>query len=263
VDDGMGGDALRRLAPLFVAVTAGFTPDDEMVAFRYDHFVWKLSDFTNDQERIQKSFDVIAKIAETRPAQGEPGDPISGGPSAVSRILGLLTIGSNGPPPTGPKPDTTPKRPPTSRVLHDAIYDAAMALRDRPRDRRKLIMIISDGQISGTNKQTLEKNIDLLLRHDIQVYAVATDFALLEGSYGALGAYARATGGDTFNGASVKSMETAFSRITEQSRNQYILGYYSSNTVPGILAVQREITVRTAFSNQKVIHRRGYLQYPG
>src|SRR5262245_26484406 len=25
VDDGMGGDALRRLSPLFVAVTAGFT----------------------------------------------------------------------------------------------------------------------------------------------------------------------------------------------------------------------------------------------
>src|SRR5688572_23600445 len=30
VDDGMGGESLRRLAPLFLAVTAGFTPEDEM-----------------------------------------------------------------------------------------------------------------------------------------------------------------------------------------------------------------------------------------
>lgn len=264
VDDGMGGDSLRRLAPLFPAVVGGFSPEDEMAAFRYDHFVWKLADFTNDPERIQKNFDIIAKIAETRPAQGEPGEPLSGGPSVLSNILGTfnINIGTNGPPSTVPSAADAPKRPRTSRVLHDAIYEAAMALRDRPKDRRKLIMIISDGQVSGANKQTLERNIDLLLRHDIQVYAVATDFALFEGSFGALGAYARATGGDAFNGATVSSMENAFSRITEQSRNQYILGYYSTNSAPGIMGVYREIDVRTKVPGQRVTHRRGYIQYP-
>jgi VWFA-related protein len=262
VDDGMGGDSLRRLAPLFPAVVAGFSPDDEMAAFRYDHFVWKLADFTNDPERIQKSFDIIAKIAETRPAQGEPGDPLSGGPSILSNILGIFNIGSNGPPPTVPSSADAPKRPRTSRLLHDAIYEAAIALRDRPKDRRKLIMIISDGQVSGANKQSLERNIDLLLRNDIQVYAVATDFALLEGSFGALGTYARATGGDAFNGATVNNMENAFSRITEQSRNQYILGYYSTNSAPGIMGVHREIDVRTKVPGQRATHRRGYIQYP-
>jgi VWFA-related protein len=255
VDDGMGGDALRRLAPLFAAVTAGFTPEDEMAAFRYDHHVWKLSEFTHDPHLIQKSFEVIAKIAETRPAQGEPGDPLAGGPSVLSRILGLFSIGSNGPPPAVPSGADRPKPAPTSRLLHDAIYEAATALRDRPRDRRRLILIISDGQVAGSNKQNLERNVDFLLRHDIQVYAVATDYAILEGPTSVLNAYARATGGDTFGGGSVSSMESAFSRITEQSRHQYILGYYSNNKVAGVMGVYREIDVRSRVSGHRVTHR--------
>src|SRR5207247_3974103 len=55
VDDGMDGLSLRRLAPLFVAVSAGFSESDEMAAFRFDHFVTNLTDFTNDPGLIEKS----------------------------------------------------------------------------------------------------------------------------------------------------------------------------------------------------------------
>lgn len=264
VDDGMGGNALRRLAPLFVALTAGFTPEDEMASFRYDHFVWKLSDFTNDPETIRKSLSVIEKIAETRPAQGDPGQPAAAGPAWLSSILGIFNggIGSNGPPPTIPSGADRPKPVPASRVLHDAVYDAAIALRDRPKDHRKIIFIISDGQVAGANAHSLQQNTDLLLKNEIQLYAVSTDFALLEGSLGVLSSYARATGGDVYSGGSAPAMETAFSRITEQARNQYVLGYVSSNRMTGPAGIFREIAVRTRVANQSVTHRKGYIQLP-
>lgn len=262
VDDGMSGTALQRLTPIFVALTAGFTPEDEMASFRYDHFVWKLSDFTSDPEAIQKSFEIIGKIAETRPAQGEPGQPGAGAPDWLRSILGTINIGSNGPPPTIPSGADRPKPPPTSRVLHDAIHDAAVALEDRPDDHRKIIFIVSDGQVSGANKYSLEQNTDLLLKNEIQVYAVSTDFALLEGPLGVLSSYARATGGDVYGGGSTDAMETAFSRITEQARNQYVLGYVSTNKATGSRGVFREIDVKTRWPDQKTTHRKGYMQYP-
>jgi hypothetical protein len=67
----MGGNALKRLVPLMDVMVSGFSPDDEIVAFRYDHFVWKLSDFTRDHAAILKSFSELAKIAESRPPEGE------------------------------------------------------------------------------------------------------------------------------------------------------------------------------------------------
>jgi VWFA-related protein len=265
VDDGMGGTALKRLVSVLNVMTSGFSPEeDEMASFRYDHFVWKLSDFTNDPKRIEKSFDELAKIAETRPALGEPGDPAAGGGPEWLRALGAtITIGTTGPPSPNPTAADRPKPVPTSRVLHQAIQEAANALKARPESRRKIIFMISDGQVAGPGASRLmDQNIDSLLRSRIQVYSVATDYAIFEGDLSVLTAYARATGGDVFNGGSAKEMETAFARITEQARNQYVLRYTSSNEPRGSGGVFREINVRTRFPGQTVTHRRGYMQYP-
>jgi VWFA-related protein len=263
IDDGMGGDALKRLVSALDVVTSGFSPEDEMVAFRYDHFVWKLSDFTNDPKMIQKSFGELPKIAESRPAQGEPGDGAAAGPGWLRSLGGLVTIGTNGAPNPIPSGADRPKPVPTSRILHNAIYEAANVLRSRPESARKIILLVSDGQVKGAgNTQTLEKNIDLLLQGNIQVYSVATDYALYEGPLGLLNAYAKATGGDVFKGGSIEEMESAFPRITEQARNQYVLGYVSTNEPRGARGTYREINVRVRNSDQKVTHRKGYVQYP-
>jgi VWFA-related protein len=262
IDDGMGGIALKRLVPILQSMTAGFAPEDEMVAYRYDHFVWKLSDFTNDPAAIQSAFREIPKIADSRPAQGEPGQPAAAGPDWLRTIAGLITVGSNGAPSSIPSGATPPKRPATSRLLHDAIFEAADQLRTRSDDRRKIIFIISDGQVSGANKHSLEKNTDLLLQNGIQVYAVSTDFALREGPLGVLSSYARATGGDVYGGGSTQDMEKAFSRITEQARHQYVLGYLSDNKPARAGGVYREINVKTNKPNLKVTHRKGYIQLP-
>src|SRR5437867_3869083 len=119
VDDGMDGLSLRRLAPLFVSVTAGFADSDEMAAFRFDHFVTNLADLTSDPKVIETSFDVVKKTAESRPSARQPAN------------TGIFPAGPMPGPfsPRSPSTTTTPPIPgpapvPTSRVLHDAIYEA-------------------------------------------------------------------------------------------------------------------------------------------
>src|SRR5437867_2767157 len=66
LDTGMGGIALRRLVPLFIAITDGVSEFNAMAGFRYDHLVFQLSDFTTDHEKIEKSFDVVKTISLMR-----------------------------------------------------------------------------------------------------------------------------------------------------------------------------------------------------
>src|SRR5262245_11920664 len=93
VDDGVGANALNRLIPLIDVMTSGFTDEDEMVAFRYDHFVWKLSNFTSNHETIAKSFKDLPKIAKGRQAEGDPGQPLGTAPPWLN-----IDLGTNGPP---------------------------------------------------------------------------------------------------------------------------------------------------------------------
>ena len=175
----------------------------------------------------------------------------------------MINIGSNGPPNPIPSGADRPKPVPTSRILHNAIYDAASVLKNRPEAKRRIILLISDGQVGGAgNTRKLEDNVELLLQNNIQVYSVATDYALREGPLSVLSVYAKSTGGDVFGGGSTRDMETAFTRITEQARNQYVLGYVSTNRPNASRGIFREIRVRTRFPGQETTHRKGYIQLP-
>jgi len=244
IDDGIAGIALHRVASQLSSIAAGITPEDEVSVFRYDRSVDRVSDFSSDPKTLQKSFDAIAKIAATHTE--EQHELITGGPGWLRSILGIFPDGSKG--------------SSKNHVIHNAIYDAAMALRGRPMVRRKVIFIVSDGQASGpANVHSEAQNTTLLLQNDIQVFAVSTDYASF-GSYGTLSSYARATGGDVYDGATDASLEHAFNRVTEQARHQYVLGYVSDHEggKPGSF---HTIDVKTNQPNQKVSHRNGYTQY--
>jgi VWFA-related protein len=241
IDDGIGGIALHRVASQLQALASGFTSDDEVSVFRYSGVVDRLSDFSKDPKMMLQSFVIISKIAEDRPE--EQAELITGGPGWLRSVLGIFPDGSKG----------TAK----NHVLHNAIYEAATALQARPRGPRKVIFIVSDGVVAGhANTHSVKDNTELLLKNDIQVFAVSTAYASF-GSYGALSTYANATGGEVHNGTTDESIEHAFNTVTEQARRQYILGYASTNTStkPGAF---RKIEVRTPQKNLKLTYRSGY-----
>jgi len=256
LDSGMPGLAMRRLAPLFVTITNGFSDFDEMASFRYDHFVIQLSDFTNDREKIEKSFAIYKTMAEKQPAQGNSG----GGAPAVPSVV---------------RPDGTPKpatemvptvgtrRVAPSRVLLDALYEAGQALQARPQNRRRIIFIVSDGEVTGNvNKHNLSEVRDLLSRENVQLYSVNTEANPLDRKFSVLDSLAKFTGGEQYSGLNTSSMERAFSRITEQARNQYVLGYISTNEPKGGLQVLRTIEVKGRDTRWKITYRREYIQLP-
>ena len=252
IDDGMTGTKLKRLyppfaPPVFVTLTAGMTANDQIATFRYDSAVHKLADFTNDPDVIEKSLAVIKQFAETRPTERADIVGEKGG-SFFRSILNVLSFGHEN--------EVNPR---VGGVLNDAIHEAAMALENQPMDHRKIIVVISDGAIVGPNEIRFDQNRTLLLQKQIEVYAVSTAFGTF-GSFKALSDYAAATGGDVYPGTSTKSIETAFNRIVEQARYQYVLGYVSNNRAEA--ATLRTITVTMRNPKYKVIHRRGYAQYP-
>jgi VWFA-related protein len=276
LDTGMGGIALRRLVPLFIAITNGFSEYDEMAAFRYDHLVSQLSDFTSDHQRIEKSFDVVKTIAAKQPAYVTAGDPAPAAPKILQTILGLINFGGNGglidnpsPGMAGPVRRPTTETVPTvrsnrvepSRALFDAIYDAAKALETRPAWRRRIMFIVSDGQVTANkNTHNFAEIVDLLLRDNIEIYSVNTDTDPIDRKFGVLGSLARATGGDEYRGLNTTSMENAFGGITEQARNQYALGYYSTNELKGGLPIVRTINVKGRNRKWDIKYRKGYTQ---
>lgn len=244
VDTGITGNGLMHVSKMLFALGAGITPEDSVSVFRYDHIVDQLSPFSSDPEVLKKSFDAIGKIADARPKEQE--ELITGGPKKLRSILGIF--------PNGNKADTN------NHVLHNAIYEAAMALKPLPTDRMKIIFVVSDGRASGkANVHSFDHNVELLLQNNIQVFGVSPEYTRF-GTHYTLGDYAESTGGDVHDGGSENALEHAFNQITEQARHQYVLGYTSTN-IKGRPGVFREIDVRTNHTDQKVIHRKGYVRY--
>src|SRR5215813_1011267 len=276
LDTGMGGTALRRLVPLFIAITDGFSEFDEMAAFRYDQLVFPLSDFTSDHEKIEKSFDVVKTIAAKQPAHVAAGDPAPAAPTILRTVLGLINFGGYGGVIDNPAPGTAgPVRKPTTetvptvrskrivpaRALFDAVYDAAKVLETRPEGRRRIIFIVSDGQVTAEkNTHNFAEITDLLLRDNIELYSVNTGSDPIDRKLGVLGALARATGGDEYQRVNTASIESSFSRIPEQARNQYVLGYQSTNELKGGLSTVRTIEVKGRNPRWNIKHRKGYTQ---
>ena len=123
-----------------------------------------------------------------------------------------------------------------SHVLNDAILAAAQNLSHRPRQNRKIIFVISDGQEYGS-RASYAQVLKVLLTDEIAIYAIGVDAAAMPvynklekaripgfGYSNILPRYTNATGGDVLNEFSKESIESAYQRITMEARNQYTLG---------------------------------------
>src|SRR5258706_281912 len=129
---------------------------------------------------------------DTEPSTAPPGGAIANAPS----INGHSAIGDS--------PNITSAtmniRGQSTKALDDAVFGAAQLLRDRSRNRRKLILLISDGANGGkkSNKMTYDSVVKTLLHDTIEVYSVAVASAFLERKLSRLGDYSHHSGGGGF-----------------------------------------------------------------
>ena len=166
VDNDLKQKDEQQVEPSLVSIVGGLSPSDEAFICRFDQFFHEGKGFTSDQDRLVTELrrTELASRSSTPPS----GDPF-GGPTI-----------NNAPAPGAPMTTANPsllaiKGQPT-KALDDAVYDAAMLLKDRDsRKRRKIILLISDGQ-NGPKFNTHKYDVvrEELLRQGITVYCVAT-----------------------------------------------------------------------------------------
>jgi VWFA-related protein len=217
LDNGLPPKVAEQLETGAPAIAAGFAESDEVAVTLFEAFPQNVLEFTRDNDKL---YDQLKRMQVSSTISGQGSGPMTAGPK-VNQISPEAKV---------------PSRPETSRAsrgikhLHDAIYAAGLLLRDRGRDRRKIIFVVSDGANSPNNEMSFDDTLKLLLSADISVYAIGVGGASLSLGRTALSRFARLTGGDIFYAGSRAEMENLFARVTEQARNQYTLAYAPRGT---------------------------------
>jgi VWFA-related protein len=217
LDNGLPPKVAQQLETGAPAISAGFAEGDEVAVTLFEAFPQALLDFTRDNDKLYEHLKRI-QVSSTFPGMGS--GPMTAGPK-VNQISPEAKV---------------PSRPETSRAsrgikhIDDAIYAAGLLLRDLGRERRKIIFLVSDGANSPNNEKSFDETLKLLLTADISVYSIGVGQASLNRGLNPLSRYARLTGGDVFYANTRAELESIFSRVTEQARNQYTLAYAPRGT---------------------------------
>ena len=247
LDNGLQQKTSQLLETSAPAIAGGFAEADEVSVMQFDAFPQSLLEFTRDNEKL---YDHLKRIQMSASFPGQGSGPMTAGPK-INQISPEAKV---------------PSRPETSRNsramkhLYDAVYAAGLQLRDRGRERRKIIFIVSDGANSPNNEMNFDDTLKLLLSADISVYAIGLSQAQLNFLSNPLSRFARLTGGDVFYAGSRAELESLFSRVTEQARNQYTLAYAPRGTDRTKEFHSIEVKVRRGGLN--LLARDGYYTTP-
>lgn len=259
IDLSMPDMEVKKVQDTLSALVGAFGQFDEVGIYTFGNTVQKVNDFTAANESLGRA---MQKIKQFTGRTG--GVPVVDGPFGSGPTI-------NGQPLPGQPRVRTAQR--ESHVLNDAILEAAMDLARRDRTRRKILFVISDGRELGSSASYAQVS-KVLLSYQISVYAVAVGTAALP-VYGTaqkaripglgygdiLPKYASATGGQVFTEFNQDAIEQAYSRVTEEARNQYTLGYMTRVT-PSSSYRTIEILVVGHGHDLKVYAKAGYYPLP-
>jgi VWFA-related protein len=258
IDLGMPDSAVRKIKETLTALDGAFGPYDEVTVYTYGNSVHKEQDFTNADALLR----TIRRLRQT--ARGEnTGVPVTSGPLASGPSI-------NGKPAIEGTPHVQSVDQP-SRVMNDAILQAAQDLGSRPENRRKVLFVLSDGMEKGS-RASYSDVLRVLLSKEVAVYGIGVDSAAIPvyrraervhipglGTGNILPKYASATGGDVFSEGGRDAIEAAYQQVTLEARNQYTLGY---NTRISPVSTRRSIEVRVHRPGLKVYAKEGYYPLP-
>ena len=243
IDTGLPAKSLLSLQASIPALLAAFSPMDEVAIYKFDNRVQLVQDFESDLEVVRLVLDQLRDLQPTIDAVG--GRAAQPSPSVNGRSV------------------ITTARTPISRdkrVLHDAVYEASLALRHRPEEKRKVILLVSDGN-TKQSEHNFDDNLLQMIDYEIQAYTIGIKANWYSRINSVLDDYAIWTGGDYIHAGSDEDLERAYARLTEQARNQYVLGYVSNNQAPPTKLVFRRIEV-LCHKPYRIVHKRGYYQVP-
>ncbi len=253
IDNDLKDKDAEKVQASLEAIVGGMSAEDEAFVCRFDQFFHQGKGFTNDPDKL--STELKRTNLDTEPSVDVPGGPFNGPTINNHSIVDQSSIDRS---------TQIIKGQPT-KALDDAVYNAAALLRDRPRSRRRIIVLISDGVNGGKkfNTFTYDNVIKTLLHDNISVYSVAVPSAYLERKISPIDRtvsplirYANDSGGEIFHATKEHSMEEFYSRLTEEARHEYTLAYVPRGTDRS--SDYHTIEVRVERENVGVTTREGY-----
>jgi VWFA-related protein len=263
VDQTMSHDDMTRVDDSLGALQDAFTKYDEVSVFAYNNGPKMVTDFTGAQSaRLTQAIEISKGSGRDILMAGD-----LSGPMAQTTVINNQNF----------DPNTAAERgytgiqlnaPKEIHALNDAILAAATALSKRPIGRRRVIYVISDGKEYGSTAkfkdvvkylQTNRIEVDgtLVGNSSLPVVGFLDRLHLpLTMRDNILPAYSNATGGVFDAEFRTGAIEKSFSRIAEEVRSRYTLGYYTHE--PFIDGKYRTLEVRVLRPNLTVIAKRGY-----
>ena len=210
VDGDMKWKGGNQLARSVRSVIGDIADQDEAMICRFDMLFYPGDQFTNDSNKLMTAL----KSAQSGSIPSSPyiPDPVMTDRSTTA-----------GPPPIS-APVYAGSRP--SKAIDDALYSSAELLGQRPRDRRRIILMFTDaGNEPKLNHHSHEAVRDLLLQDNISLYALVPGTGKSKRKYFNLTDYSAKTGGGVFYTTSTYTAELTLTRMTEQARHDYTLVY--------------------------------------
>ena len=209
VDNDVNGNVGAQLVQSLRALIGGVSLQDEVTVCRFDMLFYPGSGFTSNIDNLMT--ELKATQAEIKPTPTYVPQPL---------VCGNSTTGT----PCIAAPTYSGSRP--SKALDDAVFSAADLLMNAGADRRKIILVISDGvNEPKLNKHDFESVREKLLFENISVFSIAVGSNTTKRKYFRLENYSRVSGGDIYYASKSRNMEQFYGRITEQARHEYTLAY--------------------------------------
>jgi VWFA-related protein len=267
IDQSLTSDVMTKVNNSLGAIQGALTPYDELAVFSYNNGAQDRSGgFTGAQSARVPFVLSMAKVAGE-----EMLVPVNDG------VMAGCNIHYNG---NCADPNIQPGKsaggstfmtiPKEIHTLNDAILAAAKELSTRPKGRRRIIYVISDGKEYGS-KAKYSDVLKYLQTNKTAVYGTLVgDSARWGEGYvsrihlpftmydNILAKYTLATGGVLDSERGTDGIEKSYAKIAEEARNQYTLVYYTHQPVIDTRFRKIDVRVNLPGKEVEVIAKLGY-----